>query len=108
MWYASSMPRELPEEIIDAADAAVVFAQQVRRTHRRRTTGASKQRERDIAEATKRIRDAMAPIRTEVGRFPYGPQTTAAERNRQFIRKASDRLQRERRKLWKMANIQSV
>jgi hypothetical protein len=44
----------------------------------------------------------MGPLRSEIGRFAYGPQTTLAERNRQAIRDASDKLQRERRKLWKM------
>ena len=44
----------------------------------------------------------MKPLRSEIGRFPYGPQTDEAEANRERIRQASDALQRERRKLWKM------
>lgn len=96
------MPAELPKGAIEAADAAVVFAQQVRRVHRRRTDKTSKQRKADIAMALERLKEAMAPLRTEIGRFPYGPQTGQAERNRQAIRAASLAIQRERRKLHKM------
>jgi hypothetical protein len=96
------MPAELPRGAIEAADAAVVFAQQVRRIHRRRTDKSSKQRKTDIELALSRLKEAMAPLRTEIGRFPYGPQTGPAERNRQVIRNASDAIQRERRKLHKM------
>lgn len=99
------MPRELPEEMLDAADAAIVFAQQVRRTHRRRTAKTSRQRDEDISAALDRLRAAMKPLKSEIGRFPYGPQTTLAENNRQAIRKASERLQSERRKLWKMSRV---
>lgn len=98
------MPSELPKDTIDAADAAVIFAQQVRRIHRRRTNKRSEQRSSDIELALTRLKEAMAPLRTEIGRFPYGPQTDAAERNRDAIREASERIQRERRKLWKMKN----
>lgn len=96
------MPAKLPKEAIEAADAAVVFAQQVRKHHRRRTNRSAEQRTRDIDTALGRLRDAMAPLRSEIGRFPYGPQTDQAEANREKIRAASDSLQRERRKLWKM------
>jgi hypothetical protein len=102
MWYDSFMPIELPKDAIEAADAAVIFAQQVRRMHRRRTNKNSAQRESDIALAITRLKEAMAPLRSEIGRFPYGPQTEAAEANRQAIRDVSERIQRERRKLWKM------
>jgi hypothetical protein len=102
MWYASSMPAELSESMMEAADAAVIFAQQVRRMHRRRTGRSSTQRKTDIDLAIFRLKEAMGPLRSEIGRFAYGPQTTLAERNRQAIRDASDKLQRERRKLWKM------
>lgn len=96
------MPVQLPKEALAAADAAVVFAQQVRKHHRRRTSRSAEQRAKDIDLALARLRDAMAPLRSEIGRFPYGPQTDAAERNRDKIRDASEALQRERRKLWKM------
>jgi len=102
MWYISSMPAKLPKEALEAANAAVVFAQQVRKHHRRRTGRTSEQRNSDIDTALQRLKDAMAPLRSEIGRFPYGPQSDAAERNRDKIRAASDALQRERRKLWKM------
>lgn len=96
------MPSELPKDALDAADAAVIFAQQVRRIHRRRSNKLSKQRASDIELAIKRLKEAMEPLRSEIGRFPYGPQTGAAEANREAIRTASARLQAERRKLWKM------
>jgi hypothetical protein len=96
------MPTELPKDAIEAADAAVSFAQQVRRFHARRSDKTSAQRSADIALALERLRTAMLPLRSEIGRFPYGPQTTLAEKNRQTIRDASDSIQRERRKLWKM------
>lgn len=96
------MPAELPPRVLENAEAAVVFAQAVRSTHRRRTNKTSKQRKDDIALALTRLREAMAPLRSEIGKFPYGPQTGAAEKNRQAIRDASAAIQRERRKLFKM------
>lgn len=102
MWYASFMPSELPKDAIETAEAAVAFAQQVRRYHRRRTQRDAKQRSTDVNLALERLKEAMGPLRSEIGRFPYGPQTTQAERNRQKIRDTSDAIQRERRKLWKM------
>lgn len=103
MWYASSMPALLPKENLQAADAAIAFAQQVRRYHRRRTSKGSKQRTDDIAAALERLKVAMAPLRSEIGRFPYGPQTDVAEENRDKIKAKSRELQSERRKLWKMS-----
>lgn len=96
------MPSELPRDAIDAADAAVIFAQQVRRIHRRRSNKQSTQRASDIELALTRLKEAMEPLRSEIGRFPYGPQTDAAEANREAIRESSRRIQAERRKLWKM------
>jgi aminoglycoside phosphotransferase family enzyme len=96
------MPTELPKDAIESADAAVAFAQQVRRFHRRRTARTAHQRAEDIERALERLREAMAPLRSEIGRFPYGPQTDAAEANREAIRERSAAIQRERRKLWKM------
>lgn len=96
------MPSQLPKESIQAADAAVAFAQQVRKFHRRRTGKGTAQRSEDIEKALQRLKDAMGPLRSEIGRFPYGPQTDQADHNREVIRKASKRLQAERRKLWKM------
>lgn len=102
MWYASRMPEVLPKREIANADAAVAFAQQVRKLHRRATKRGDKRREDDLEIALLRIRDAMRPLRSAIGRFPYGPQTEIAETNRLAIRAASARLQRERRKLFKM------
>lgn len=96
------MPAELPRNIIEEADAAVKFAQQVRKFHRRRTDKRNGQRAADLDLATERVREAMRPLKSEIGRFPFGPQTTTAEENRQAIRDASAALQAERRKLWKM------
>jgi hypothetical protein len=96
------MPKELPKDVIEQAEAAVAFAQQVRRLHRRRTDKSSLQRTQDIELAILRLKEAMAPLRSEIGRFPYGPQTDAAEANRERIREVSTAVQRERRKLWKM------
>lgn len=96
------MPSELPQDTIEAADAAVIFAQQVRRMWRRRSDKTSPQRKSDIELALTRLKEAMEPLRSEIGRFPYGPQTDAAEANREAIREASARIQSERRKLWKM------
>lgn len=96
------MPNKLDDATIKEADAAVRFAQQVRSRHRRRTSRGSGQREEDIALALERLRDAMKPLRSEIGRFTYGPVNDIAEANRQRIRESSAAIQRERRKLWKM------
>lgn len=96
------MPNELPQNVIDTAEAAAAFAAQTRRYHARRTQKNSQQRQDDIEGALGRIREAMKPLRSEIGRFPYGPQTDLAESNRERIRELSAALQAERRKLWKM------
>lgn len=98
------MPNVLPQTAINDAASAVAYAQQVRRFHARRTAATSKQRAADIELALTRLKEAMRPLRTEIGRFPYGPQTTVAEANRQAIRDASAQIQKERRKLWKLRN----
>jgi hypothetical protein len=96
------MPAKLPVDILDAADRAIENAQRVRRFHRRRTERDSVQRKTDIVVALQRLKEAMRPLRTEIGRFPYGPQTDSAEANRGAIRERSAAIQSERRKLWKM------
>lgn len=96
------MPQKLPDNILETADRAVENAQRVRKYHRRRTEKKSPQRATDIEIALQRIREAMKPIKSERGRFPYGPQTDVAEKNRQAITARSLALQAERRKLWKM------
>jgi hypothetical protein len=102
MWYDSWVPNELPFTALNTAAAAVAFAQQVRRYHRKRTPKTAKQREKDLTLAAFRLQEAMKPLRSAIGRFPYGAQTAEAEANRQAIREASAAIQRERRKIWKM------
>lgn len=96
------MPAELPTRDIEAADLAADKAVAVRKYHRRRSKPGNPKRETDIKVALEAVRRAMKPLRSHIARFPYGPQTSAAEANRQRIREASARLQGERRKLWKM------
>lgn len=96
------MPNKLNAPAMQEAEAAVVYAQRVRERHRRRTSRGSKQREKDIALALARLKVAMRPLKSEIGRFKYGPQNDVAEANRDAIREASLAIQRERRKLFKM------
>ena len=102
MWYASFMPETLPTAQIESAEAAIEFAQSVRKVHRRKTSKDSPQRIADIETAQERLKDAMGPLRGLMGRFPYGPQTSIAEKNRARIRATSKAIQAERRKLWKL------
>jgi hypothetical protein len=101
------MPAIRPEEELDAAQAALDHARQVRKFHRRRTARGSRQREVDIIVALDQLRQAMSPLRSMIGKFPYGPQTDVAEANREEIREMSEALQAERRKLWKMKTRRS-
>lgn len=87
---------------MDEAALAVLNAQDVRSYHRKRSDKTDRQRRHDLTLALKRVKAAMRPLRSEIGKFPYGPQTDMARENRQKIRDASAALQRERRKLWKM------
>ncbi len=96
------MPTELPKSAMEVAEAAVIYAQQVRKHHARRTDVDSPHRLADLDLALSRIKESMKPLRSEIGRFPYGPQTTIAETNRQKIRDLSKALQRERVKIWKL------
>lgn len=96
------MPKDLPEREIESANAAVAYAQQVRKFHRRRSARNAAQRVHDVELALKRLKTAMTPLKSEMGRFPYGPQTIQAEANREVIRVAAADIKRERIKLWKM------
>jgi hypothetical protein len=96
------MPAKLPDKDMDYARLAVENARRVRSFHRRRTEKRSAQRRNDIMVARERLKEAMKPLKSEIGRFPYGPQTETAEANRQAIRDMSAAIQSERRKLWKM------
>lgn len=70
--------------------------------HAKRTGKDSPQRKADIELALERLKEAMKPLKSEIGKFPYGPQTDQAEANRQIIRDASAAIQAQRRKLWKL------
>lgn len=96
------MSIDLPKRHIEEADAAVAFAQQVRKFHRRRTNTSDEQRQADIERALKRLKDAMQPLRSVRGKFQYAPQTSIVLAHVETVRVASDAIQRERRKLWKM------
>lgn len=96
------MPTQLPDKALKNAQAAIANAKRVRSYHARRTEVGSPQREQDIQIALTRLKEAMKPIKSEIGKFPYGPQTDQAEQNRDTIRATSDAIQAERRKLWKM------
>lgn len=98
------MPARLPLEAMREAELAIKNAQEVREYHRKRTLRKDRQRQQDIKHAIERLKKAMVPLRSERGKFPYGPQTDVAARNRQKIIDTSEALQSERRKLWKMLN----
>ena len=102
MRYSSFMPAERDRTTVTNAEAAIKNAQRVRATHRRRTTVGSSAREDDLAIGLERLAQAMKPIRSEIARFPYGPQTDTAEANREKLRNLSKQIQGERRRLWKM------
>jgi hypothetical protein len=83
-----------------AAEAAIVFARKVREHHARRTGKGTPGREADLASAMERIREAMAPIRSALGAIPYMEEfDTDLEAD---LRETSQKLQAERRRIWKM------
>jgi hypothetical protein len=90
------------QQALETATATVEYAQQVRKFHRRRTEKQSLQRRQDIDIALGRIKDAMVPLRSFLGRFSYRPQTQASHASYERVSAASQALQAERRKLWKM------
>jgi hypothetical protein len=87
------------EQMIADAVAAVEHAGQVRAYHRRTTRKGGKQREADLDLAMTRLKDAMAPLRRVIARFPYEQPSPS---QRALIEATSQALQAERRKLWKM------
>lgn len=62
----------------------------------------STQRGEDIEVALRRLRTAMAPLRSALGKFPHDPQTEAYLALHERVRQASYEVQRERIKLHKM------
>ncbi len=89
-------------DALKEAKLAVKNAQEVRSYHRRRTERGDQQREADLTLALDRVKAAMRPLRSAIGKFPYERPTATNEARQQRIKDASFSLQRERRKLWKM------
>ncbi len=98
------MQRKPTSDLIRDADDAVAFAERVRKVHARRTAPGDSQREDDIRNGLARLRDAMQPLRSVLGSFPFEPQTESAVARREGVRAASERVQSQRRKLTKMRN----
>lgn len=86
------------EEVIEEARRAAEHGRAVREFHAKRNKRGSRQRETDIRLALERLRDAMRPVRRYIARLPYESAGIDVE----ALREASERLQKERRKLWKM------
>lgn len=84
------------------ADLAVANAQEVRAYHRKKTSRDDLQRLSDITIALERVKAAMKPLRSEIGRFPRQHPSATILARQERIRAASQALQKERRKLWKM------
>ena len=98
------MERKPISDLIRDADDAVAFAEQIRKVHARRTAPGASQREADIRNGLDRLRDAMRPLRSALGSFPFEAQTDSAEMRRAGVSAASERVQSQRRKLTKMRN----
>lgn len=86
--------------MLESADAAVEYARNVRALHRRRTERRSSQRTNDICIALDKLKEAMRPLRSEIGRFSMS--RTLDPDDMEAIRERSRAIQSERRKLWKM------
>lgn len=109
LWYDTRMNGYEFSSALRVADLVVSQAQDVRAAHRKRSARENKERQQDIAVALRRLREAMRPIRSELARIPYalpdlegklGHADLVAQQS--ALLDASDRIQRERRKLWKM------
>lgn len=96
------MPQESIESDLKKAAVAVRHAQDVRKNHARLTIKGSKQREDDLEIAAERVREAMKPIRSHLGRAPSDRSTDNREEILERVREASAALQKERRRIWKM------
>jgi len=97
MWYRSLMDEMERDAAIREAWAAVSHAREVRQRHARRTDRGTAQREADLKIARSGIDEAMKPLRSEIGAAAYRDVPREEE-----IREASQALQAERRKIWKM------
>lgn len=95
------------KELIENGYLAVELAREVRARHRRTSKPDDPERVRDLDLARNAIQEAMRPIRSEIGRAIFDPATSQAERRREKMRNVSAELQAERRKLWKLSNVNS-
>jgi aminoglycoside phosphotransferase family enzyme len=102
MWYDSLMTEEELLNALAEADAAAKFARMTRKRHARRSTPTNVQRMDDLNEAMTRVKEAMVPLRSYIGRSPYLPQTSFVSASVDRCRERSAELQKERRKTWKM------
>ena len=91
-------------DMIKDAAQAVVHAQKTRKKHALKSPLDSEQRLADLGEALALLKKAMAPLRSAAGRYPFEAQTDIAEKRRAGIKLASEAIQKERVKLWKMQN----
>ena len=97
------MPKESPIELaLKEAHAAVRHAQDVRGYHARRSAKGSKQREEDLMGARERLRIAMEPLRSFLGRGAALTQTNSNIDLLDRVSQASQAIQGERRRIWKM------
>lgn len=106
MWYDTLMTQHPIETDLKAAFAAVRHARDVRKFHARRTQKGSMQREVDLDEAMERLKTAMKPLRSYLGSVPYRQQSYNARQITENVAEASQAIQAERRKLWKMRKHQ--
>lgn len=90
------------EDDLREAYLAAEGGREVRAHHRKRTMRGDQQREEDIRMALERIRAAMKPLRSALGKFPWQSPSSSIKEKQQKVLEASVALQRERRKLWKM------
>jgi len=102
MFVMALLRRALTQKQLDEARAAVENARRVRKDHARRSIKGTARREADIAAALDRLKEAMKPLRSEIARFQYGFHGEAHAEYVAEVREASQDIQRERRKLFKM------
>lgn len=102
MWYDSRMNEHPLHEELKSAEAAIRHAKDVRAYHAKRTKRGSKQREQDLQSASDRLKSAMAPIRSYLGRAAYEMKTPLRSKHQVEAKRVSKKLQKERRSLWKM------
>jgi hypothetical protein len=86
------------DSMLDEAARAVQYARGIRDHHAKRNKRGSRQREIDIQLGLERLAAAMKPVRRSIARLPY----EKAQFDVDELRAASQSLQVERRKLWKM------